>query len=268
MAFTNNYIPLERMKDELNAYPFTEGISKREVANHLISLLKLIGPILPTKRTYKTLKLDQHRADLPKGMLRVHGVNYKGDSEDNKGVAMRYASDIYNSALHSDTAKAECSGEKISKDNISHITTGVLSNGLMIPSLNMNRPNVQLVENSYTFNGEQINTSMPYGYVEIAYDEIVSDEDGYPLIPDTAEFRQALKYYILRQKVEPEYFRGEVRSNIYNEILKQYAFYVGSATNSFNMPSPDQMETMIRGLVRLLPTDNNITDGWKGFKNR
>ena len=266
--FSGNYIGIDILLSEVRKYPWLEGITKREAANSLIDLLGLIGAVLPLERKYETIEIVQNKGYLPKGMLYIHGINNKGNSPDNKGIVMRYASDIYNSTLHSDTAKKECAGEVVTEDNISSLykTTGdVGETNLQDWQTSIGRA---IYENSYSINGESLDVSFPSGYVEIAFDTVKTDEDGYPMIPDDKAFKQAYKYFLIKNGAEPEFYRGNVPAAIYRDIETQYDFYVGSAGNSFNMPSPDQLETMIKGLVRILPTSNNVTDGWKSFNKR
>ena len=202
----------------------------------------------------------------------IHGVNNKGTNCTNQGVVMRYASDIYNSVLHSDYAKSECGMTPTDTELVTlygPAEVGDIKVTGDVGTMSLQAWQVQdvpsgAIENSYSINGSSIDTSFPDGFIEIAYDAVKLDDQGFPMIPDDKPFRQAFKYFLLKNAVEPEYFRGNVSGNVYREINTQYDFYVGSAGNSFNMPNPDQMESMINGLVRILPRKNTY-DGWKSF---
>lgn len=267
--FNGNYININRVIDSLQDYPFMEGLSKRESATKLVSLLGLIGAIMPLERKYEVLEVKQHKGILPTDIMFIAGVNNKGNHPDNRGVAMRYASDIYNSVLHSDSAKAACSGTTLTEAEASSLFGSIeLEEGESILAAEFAPQKVYasgVVNNSYTLNGVTIDTSFESGYVEIAYDSVKTDSEGYPMVPDNKSFIEAFKYYLLKGKAEPEFFRGKISQAAYSKIEQQYAFYVGQAGNSFNMPSPDQMEMMIQGLIRILPHSNNVTDGWKSF---
>jgi len=282
-----NYVKISTILSEIRNYPFVEGITQREAAHSLVTLLGLIGATIPLERKYKIIEIKQHKGQLPNDIMYIHGVNNKGPACTNRGIPMRYATDIYNSALHSDAAKAECAGQNVTASNVEEIAefgektvdrvyikyedgqeqgilAGKLSDSdiLYSSSFYIDRG---YYENSYSINGTSIDTSFADGYVEIAYDGVKLDENGLPMIPDDKAFRQAFKYFLLKNAVEPEFFRGNVTQMVYAEINKQYDWYVGAAGNSFNMPSPDQLESMINGLVRILPSRSNVDDGWKSF---
>lgn len=270
--FNGNYVKLDATLRQVAKYPFMEGITKRQVANELVALLGLVGAVLPLKRRYKDIEIVSHKGVLPTDIMFIQGVNNKGDSCDNQGIVMNYASDIYNSVLHSDAAKAACAGETVTSENATAIVSGdtkTVGNfgEILAPAWTTTDIPLEVVQNSYSINGSSIDTSFSSGFVEIAYDSINLDDNGFPLIPDDEPFKQALKYFILKNRVEPEYFRGTVTRQVYNEIDKQYSFYVASAGNSFNMPSPDQMQSIINGLVRILPRDD-YADGWKDFNKK
>lgn len=271
--FNGNYIKIDTAINEVSKYPFIEGLTRREAANSLVTLLGLIGTVLPLERTYKVIEIKSHKGALPNNIMFLHGVNNKGTNCSNRGVVMRYASDIYNSVLHSDLAKSECGATPSNKEMITlygPADVGDIKVTGEVGTMNLQAFQVAnsiptgAVENSYTINGSSIDTSFPSGFIEIAYDAVKLDDKGFPMIPDDKPFRQAFKYFLLKNAMEPEYFRGNVSGSVYREINTQYDFYVGAAGNSFNMPNPDQMESMINGLVRILP-NKNVKEGWKSF---
>lgn len=237
--FNGNYIKIDTILYDIKKYPFTEGLTKREASHSLVKLLGLIGATVPLVKQYKNVQISMHKGAMPKGVVFIHGVSFKGDSCDNQGVPMRYASDIYNSVLHSDEAKKLCKGEKASVSDKSR--------------------------GSYNINGMSIDIDKPYGWVEIAYDSIQMDEDGFPMIPDDASFKEAFKYFLLKNAAEPSFYRGDVNQAVFRDIETQYNWYVGQAFSSLTMLTPDQMETMANGLLRILPENSNFKDGWGNF---
>lgn len=271
------YIKIDVILADIADYPFMEGITKREAAHSLVTLLGLVGAVMPLERTYKTIEIKEHKGALPTNIMYIHGVNNRGTTCTSKGIPMRYATDIYNSALHSDALKAQCNGTYVCENDVSNLYGGQLVDLPEVKTIGSEgEMNLQvwqasgslrseIKDNSYSINGSSIDTSFACGYVEIAYDAIKTDSNNFPMIPDDKPFREAFKYYLLKKAVEPEFFRGNVTQMVYAEINKQYAWYVGGAGNSLNMPNPDQMQAMINGLVRILPRGENHQDGWKSF---
>lgn len=276
--FNGNYIKLDVMLGLLAKYPFTEGITKREVAHALVDLLRQTGATTPLKREFQTIKINQHKGELPQGIVYIHGVRNLGLLCNSDGIPMNYASDIWHSSLHSKAAKAECAGQRLDTSTYESLygpkaqydykeTGGVLETSLHAWQVGDDVPR-GFAENSYNINGSSIDTSFPTGYVSIAYDKIMSDSEGFPMIPDNTSFKEALKYFILQSRAEPEYYRKNITRDIFNEIQTQYTWYIGQASNSFKIPSPDQMEAMINGLVRILPRAHNHSDGWKSLNKK
>ena len=270
--FNGQYTSIDSVLRKIAKYPFVEGLTRGEAAHQLVELLQLIGATLPLERQYATIKIDTHKGAMPKGVMFVHGVRNLGTNCVDTGVVMSYASDIYHSDLHSVEAKKNCETTTLTTEDVAELY-GIKPVGgvgeISMPSWAVGSvlPR-EYEENSYNINGSSIDTSFANGYVKLAFDGVKVDEAGLPMVPAEATFVKAFTYYLLKEAVEPAFFSGDVRRDIYEEIGKQYAFYVGSAENTFKMPSPDQMQTMINGLVRLLPRANNTSDGWKSFNKQ
>lgn len=267
--FNGNYINIETMIRDIAKYPFVEELTKREASHHLVGALKLMGAVLPLVRTYKDIEVSNYKGELPKDIAYIHGVNNKGTSCSNQGIAMKYSTDIYHSVLHSDEAKENCkngtTGTSITTqeeaDQI-YKTTGAV--GEIIPPLWYTTDIEDIYEeNSYTINGMSIDCSFPSGWVEISYDSIQTDDKGYPMIPDDESFKKAFKYYLLKEYAEPNYYRGMVQRHIWNDIETKYYAYMGQASNSFKMLSPDQYESLANTLMRIIPAQHQPRDGWK-----
>ena len=57
--------------------------------------------------------------------------------------------------------------------------------------------------------------------------------------------------------------RGTIPQGIYNSIEQKYYAYIGAASNSLEMLSPDQMESLANTLLRIVPNQHQYKDGWK-----
>lgn len=262
--FNGKYITIDRMLMDISKYPFVEELTKRDASHHLVTALGLMGATMPLVRKYKDVEIIQHKGVMPTDIVYLHGVNFKGDSCDNQGVVMKYASDIYNSVLHSDLAKKECTTPTTTTETTETTTKEVGGVGeIIVPIWNVAPLEDPTVENSYNINGMSIDTSEPSGWVELSYDAIPTDDSGYPMIPDEPAFKEAFKYYLLKTTAEPAYFRGTISRNVYQDIEQKYYAYIGSAANRFNMPSPDQMESISNTLIRIMPNEHQARDGWK-----
>ena len=268
--FNGTYLPIDTVINELREYPFTESLNKRTASHYLVRAIGLMGAVLPLKRQYANVEIKEHKGVLPKNIMYIHGVNNKGNSCTNNGIPMIYSSDIYNSVLHSDEARKNCTGTAITtEEQVAQITKFVGEEGeMLLPTWRIGMSFTELFSsNAYSLNQMAIDTSFPTGWVEIAYDGIAVDDQGYPMIPNDETFKEAFKYYILKALAEPGFLSGTIQKYVYDEIQQKYYAYIGAAANNFNMPSPDQMQSLSNTLIRIIPDSQQYMDGWRKSNN-
>lgn len=229
----SKYVSIKTILYDITRYPFVEGIQAEDIALYLNTLLSLVGSPFLFDKKYAEIEIVNNRAYLPCDLITIDGTRYKHDTNDHY-TALKYASDIYHSKYHlSDSPDLNCEADA-----------------------------------SYSINNGIIYTSFPTGTLEMAYQGIVTDEEGLPMIPDNPSFKQALKYYILWQYSEPARYRGEVTRDVYEDIKQQYFWYVGQASNSFNMLTPDRAKSLENGIIRLFQNIDFHSTGWQTFNKK
>lgn len=117
---------------------------------------------------------------------------------------------------------------------------------------------------TYKLQGQMIYTSLKEGTIEIAYEAIPVDCDGYPLIPDNSSFREALELYITKRRYKVLYDTGKIKGDVYNNTCQEYAWLVGQAQTSLIMPSIDELAAISNMWNTLIP---RVTEHSKGFIN-
>lgn len=117
---------------------------------------------------------------------------------------------------------------------------------------------------TYKLQGQVIYTSLKEGTIEIAYEAIPVDCDGYPQIPDNSSFRDALELYITKRRYKVLYDTGRIKGDVYSTTCQDYAFAVGQAQTSLIMPSIDEMESITNMWNTLIP---RVTEHRMGFIN-
>ncbi len=96
-----------------------------------------------------------------------------------------------------------------------------------------------------------INTSFPEGDVTIYYRGVKVDEDGFPMIPDNQDYKQALYWYCRSMMIGAGW---EDKQFTYKECFEQFeGIYAPRAIAAIRMPSPEDMEHRINTFVRFLP---------------
>ncbi len=286
--FNGKYTDLDAVLVEIADYPFVEGLSKRELAHTLADLLKQTGASAPLLNTYKNIQIVNHKGLLPQDMVYVSGVKNLGNNCSNKGIPMIYSGNIYNSNLHDKAAIEQCqSAKKLTKEQVKSLYNyPVVADDVDLDNVNfyggekwyemLYAPKLdelaiiplEVESNAYAINGMSIDTSFKNGWVKIAYQSMPMGKDNYPMVPDTPSFRQALKYASLRKGVEPAFLRGDVTRAVYNEIMTQYSFYIGQASNEFRILSEDQMQHMYNSLIRIIPDEFSHRSGGSSSTKR
>lgn len=109
-----------------------------------------------------------------------------------------------------------------------------------------------LTDYTYKIQGSVIYTSIESGTIEIAYQALSVDGDGYPVIPDNSSFTRALELYIKKQHFTILFDLGKIRGDILNQTLQDYAFAVGDCESSFNRMTLDKAEAFYNSWSTLI----------------
>jgi hypothetical protein len=113
----------------------------------------------------------------------------------------------------------------------------------------------------YKISGNYIQFSFESGYVKVHYLKRPLDKDGYPLIPDNENFKQALYFYVMRQMLGAG-FQHPVFS--YEAAHENFELYAARAINELTYPSLDAMARLNRSFVRLVPPYHFYEDFFQG----
>lgn len=212
--------------------PIAEGLTVEQAAEFALEFIRLINAplIFSDVVTDPPLKICEHKACLPDNLINIKGVQYVGEDGCNAGIAMRYATDIY----HVD--------HRVSNSNDSTNT-----------------------EYTYILQNSNIVTSMRKGFIKISYKEIATDENNFPLIPDNESFKMGLEYYILHRFLEPLWVMGKIQDKVFSYIEQKRHWYLGQATSSSIISSPDHLESIMNSINRLIINTSAFNNGYKNF---
>ena len=110
-------------------------------------------------------------------------------------------------------------------------------------SFHMSDTKPEYADYSYKVQGNIIYLSVPNGLIEIAYQAIPIDSDGYPLIPDNSSFTRALEAYIKKQQFTILFDLGKISNGPLAQIQQDYAWAVGDCQSEFNRLTIDKAES-------------------------
>ena len=103
-----------------------------------------------------------------------------------------------------------------------------------------------------------IHTSFETGMIKIYGKVLPKDEEGYPLIPDNENYKEALYWYVLMKLMEAGYEHKIFDWNHCHNMFENK--YARRAINEIKYPTVDRMERMYRAFIRLVPPEHFYED--------
>lgn len=97
------------------------------------------------------------------------------------------------------------------------------------------------------------------GFAKLSYKAIVTDERGYPLIPDLASYQEAIYWYVTMKLNFPKFLKGTLggkarfSQNTYFYIQQQWNFYRNQAYAESMMPNEGEMAAIKNEWTKLIP---------------
>lgn len=117
---------------------------------------------------------------------------------------------------------------------------------------------------TYKIQGGVIHTSIEEGNIEISYEAIPIDNEGYPKIPDNSSFTRALELYIKKSFFTILFDLNKISPAVLQNTQQEYAWAVGDCQSEFNRLSIDKMESFSNSWKTLI---TRATEHEKGFIN-
>lgn len=106
-------------------------------------------------------------------------------------------------------------------------------------------------------------TNRDKGFIKLAYKAIATDERGYPLIPDTSSYQEAVYWYVVMKMTFPKFMSGALGGNskyshkyaqqTYYYVQQQWNFYRNQAYAEAMMPTADDMRNIKNQWNKLIP---------------
>lgn len=98
------------------------------------------------------------------------------------------------------------------------------------------------------------------GFVKLSYKAVATDERGYPLIPDTVSYQEAIYWYVMMKLNFPKFLNGKLggarvrgNSGVYQYIQSQWNFYRGQAYGEAMMPTEGELRSIKNEWTKLVP---------------
>lgn len=123
---------------------------------------------------------------------------------------------------------------------------------------------------TYKIQGNIIYTSIREGIIEISYQAISTDNEGYPLIPDNSSFTRAVEAYIKKQHFTILFDLNKISGQSLQQAQQDYAWAVGDCETEFNRLSLDKAESFYNSWRTLLirPSEHKSGFAYNGSQEK
>lgn len=222
---------IRRVADRLMRHPLLRDISFETIIDYTVDFLQIVGvPSLFEEKT-AILPVKDWRAALPcdyVSMIQVRTAKKVDGIEPNhkSHISYRYSTDSFH--MSND------------KPDVGRYGTDL----------------------TYKIQGCVIYTSTKDTDIEIVYNAIATDGEGYPLLPDNPSFLRALEAYIKKQHFTILFDLGKLQPIILQNAQQEYAFYVGDCETEFHRLSLDKAESLFNSWRTLLIRDSEHKHGF------
>ena len=225
---------IRHLADRIKRHPLLQEIPFETIIDYLVDFIRIVGcPRLFQEKTER-LEIKDYRAALPCDFIEMIQVRSAADHDmhkpDRPGIrrfsAYRYAGDSF----------------------------------FMSPDKHdVGRGGTDL---TYKIQGSVIYTSTKDDPIEIAYNAISVDKEGFPLVPDNPSFMRAFEAYVKKQRFTTLFDLGKIQPAVLNQALQDYSFNVGACISSFRTLSLDKAESIYNIWNSLVVTANEHKYGF------
>ena len=91
----------------------------------------------------------------------------------------------------------------------------------------------------------------------IYYYRIITDNDGFPMIPDIVEYREAMLNYVVYKAKYASFIAGKLDANTFDYIKNKWLASLHSARIAISMPDVSTIESIGKAYNRMIPVMND-----------
>lgn len=116
---------------------------------------------------------------------------------------------------------------------------------------------------TYKIDNKFIFTDFEEGELQVSYNAIKTDDEGFPLVPDEARYVDAVASYIIYKMDYRAYRRGSLQRNIYEESKRRWFHNVKSAFTKMVTPDVNKAELMRRQMTNMISNQAAHNSGFR-----
>lgn len=189
-------------------------------------------------------KIENYQASLPEDLYAIEEIAYS-KYENGPWINMRTMTGSFKGQPDSYDPKAEAEDTGSMIDEIYWPLTGIQKGHRNLTNFS---PNPQ-----YFLKPGFVVTNRQDGFLKIAYKAIRVDCYGYPLVPDSAAYQEAIYRYIVMKLMYPEFLSGRMNENRYYHIEQKWNYHRKQAYGEAMMPTSGDMISIKNQWLKLVP---------------
>lgn len=121
---------------------------------------------------------------------------------------------------------------------------------------------------TYVIKNGYIETSEATATLELAYKAFLTDDQGFPMIPDKERVIEAIRTFITYRTDHKLWRAGRLPKDVYRESEQEWLWAVGSAQTALRILTPDERAQFTKYWTRLLPLVNAQDYSYAYMNNR
>lgn len=123
--------------------------------------------------------------------------------------------------------------------------------------------NPHSMERAFKTQGSIIFTTFKEGKIEVVYEAIPIDEEGYPLILDNEKYKNALELYIKLDRFTKYFDMSKIAQNVLQNTQQEYAWAAGQLEEELKLPSLSEWENISNAHSQLLEKTGEFKKGFE-----
>lgn len=252
----NNYISLKVVADKTLRHPMMAGISFEAIIDYAIDFMRIVQCAGFFEEKCSTINIKEYKGLLPEDFYEVNQVRLTAKTIKVPKYKEVVITDNYGNTYSTNYIQdEECPYEDINVSNV--------NNSFRYATDTFHMSNIKSgIDLTYKIQGGYIITSIKEGTIELSYQAILLDEEGFPLIPDNSKFTRALEAYIKKQWFTILFDMGKLQGPILQNVQQEYAWAVGACETEFQKLNLDKAESFYNSWRTMIPRTNEHSTGF------
>lgn len=115
----------------------------------------------------------------------------------------------------------------------------------------------------YKIDNGYIYTNFETGFLELSYKGFVTDDHGFPMIPDDPKWIEAVRWSIIEFLDYKKWRVAEITDKVYQKSEQEKLFYIAAARSKADIPSLGKMESIKNMFLRSIIHVNEYSNYFK-----